>query len=33
MVLRSPDGSAGYPLPDSLKQQFINLDGAAPAAG
>ncbi|GAA6197051.1 hypothetical protein NBRC116598_24950 [Pseudophaeobacter arcticus] len=33
MVLRSPDGSAGYPLPDSLKQQFVNLDGAAPAGG
>jgi acyl-CoA thioester hydrolase len=28
MVLRSPDGSAGYPLPNSLKQQFMALDGA-----
>lgn len=28
MVLRTPDGSAGYPLPDSLKQQFIAQDGA-----
>ncbi len=31
MVLRTPDGSAGYPLPESLKQQFIALDGAVPS--
>jgi acyl-CoA thioester hydrolase len=30
MVLRSPDGSAGYPLPETLKQQFIDIDGARP---
>ncbi|NIZ12229.1 thioesterase family protein [Phaeobacter sp. HF9A] len=28
MVFRTPDGSAGYPIPDSLRQQFIDLDGA-----
>lgn len=33
MVLRSPDGSKGYPLPESLKQQFIDQDGAVPAKG
>lgn len=31
MVLRTPDGSAGYPLPASLKQHFISQDGAGPA--
>jgi acyl-CoA thioester hydrolase len=31
MVLRSPDGAAGYPIPESLCQQFIELDGARPA--
>ncbi|MEP1329792.1 acyl-CoA thioesterase [Pseudophaeobacter sp.] len=30
MVLRSPDGSTGYPLPETLKQQFIEFDGAKP---
>lgn len=33
MVLRSPDGSAGYPLPDTLKQHFIDMDGAHPGQG
>ncbi len=33
MVLRSPDGAAGYPLPQALKQQFVTLDGASPAEG
>lgn len=28
MVLRTPDGSQGYPIPDSLLQQFRDLDGA-----
>ncbi|MCD9150028.1 acyl-CoA thioesterase [Pseudophaeobacter flagellatus] len=33
MVLRSPDGSAGYPLPEALKRQFTTKDGAKPAQG
>jgi len=33
MVLRSPDGASGYPLPESLKRQFITVDGAVPAKG
>ncbi|MGR3759372.1 acyl-CoA thioesterase [Roseobacteraceae bacterium NS-SX3] len=32
MVLRTPDGSAGYPLPESLRQQFASLDGAKASA-
>ncbi|MBE1282214.1 MAG: acyl-CoA thioesterase [Rhodobacteraceae bacterium] len=28
MVLRTPDGLNGYPLPDSLKQDFAQRDGA-----
>jgi acyl-CoA thioester hydrolase len=31
IVFRTPDGSAGSPLPDSLRQQFIEQDGAQPA--
>ena len=31
MVLRSPDGASGYPIPESLCQQFIELDGARPS--
>ena len=30
MVLRTPDGSAGSPIPDALRQQFITLDSARP---
>ncbi|MEP2715927.1 thioesterase family protein [Pseudophaeobacter sp.] len=33
MVLRTPDGSAGYPLPKALKQQFMSQDGATAASG
>jgi len=29
MVFRTPDGRAGYPIPDSLRQQFIEMDGAS----
>ncbi|OIQ32075.1 MAG: thioesterase [Alphaproteobacteria bacterium MedPE-SWcel] len=28
MVFRTADGTAGYPIPDSLRQQFLELDGA-----
>ena len=28
MVPRTADGSAGQPIPDSLKRQFLDLDGA-----
>ncbi|GAB5431883.1 MAG: hypothetical protein EpisKO_12530 [Epibacterium sp.] len=31
MVFRTADGSAGYPIPESLTQQFIDLDGATQA--
>ena len=31
MVFRSQDGKSGYPIPDSLRQQFIDLDGAVAA--
>lgn len=30
LVLRTQDGAAGYPIPDSLKKQFMELDGATP---
>lgn len=29
MVLRTPDGANGYPLPETLRKQFVELDGAA----
>ncbi len=32
MVFRSADGSAGYPIPESLRQQFVTLDGATEAS-
>ncbi|WP_255731580.1 thioesterase family protein [Phaeobacter sp. B1627] len=28
MVFRTADGTEGYPIPDSLRQQFIDLDRA-----
>ena len=28
MVFRSHDGTAGYPIPDSLRQQFLDIDKA-----
>ncbi|MCG7623221.1 MULTISPECIES: acyl-CoA thioesterase [unclassified Epibacterium] len=28
MVFRTPDGTSGCPIPESLRQQFIDLDGA-----
>jgi acyl-CoA thioester hydrolase len=28
MVLRTPDGSAGYPIPESLRRHFAEADGA-----
>lgn len=28
MVMRSADGTRGMPLPDSLRQQFLDQDGA-----
>lgn len=33
MVLRSPDGSQGYPIPESLIRQFRDLDGAEDMRG
>lgn len=32
MVLRSEDGTAGVPIPDSLRRQFTEQDGAEPDA-
>jgi acyl-CoA thioester hydrolase len=31
MVMLHPDGSGSYPLPDALKQYFIDVEGAKPA--
>lgn len=29
MVMRHPDGSGGYPLPEALKRYFVDVEGAA----
>ncbi len=29
MVMRRPDGSAGYPLPEALRRYFVEKEGAA----
>lgn len=31
MVMLTPDGSARMPLPQSLKDQFVEIEGASPA--
>jgi acyl-CoA thioester hydrolase len=33
MVLRTPDGAAGYPIPATLAAQFRDLDGAEDLSG
>ncbi len=33
MVLRTPDGGAGYPIPATLAAQFRDLDGAEDLSG
>lgn len=30
MVLRTPDGSAGYPIPDDIRRYFEDIEGAVP---
>ncbi len=30
MVLRTPDGKEGYPIPEAVRQHFIQTEGAAP---